>query len=58
MESTKEHVIAKEAVENLQYQNPINKKMADYLIFIGGVHGQEIPDLDQVAEDIRKVNGD
>lgn len=57
MESTKEHAIAKDAVENLQHKNPINKKMADYLMFIGGVHGQETPDLDQVAEDIRKVNG-
>ena len=57
MESTKEHLIAKETVEKLQHKKPINKKMADYLMFIGGVHGQEIPDLDQVVEDIRKVNG-
>lgn len=57
MEQTKEHTIAKEYVKNLQHKNPINKKMADYLMFIGGVHGQEIPDLDQVIEDIRKVNG-
>lgn len=57
MKATKEHAIAKKTVEKLQHKNPINKKMADYLMFIGGVHGQEIPDLDKVVEDIRKVNG-
>lgn len=57
MEVTKEHLIAKDAIGKLQHKNPINKKMADYLMFIGGVHGQEIPDLDKVVEDIRKVNG-
>ena len=57
MEATKEHSIAKEYIENLQHKNPINEKMEKYLMFIGGVHGQEMPDLDQVVEDIRKVNG-
>ena len=57
MKSSKEHSIAKEYVENLQNKNPINKKMKSYLMFIGGIHGQQMQDLDQVTEDIRKVNG-
>lgn len=56
MKSSKEHSIAKEYVENLQNKNPINKKMKSYLMFIGGIHGQQMQDLDQVTEDIRKVN--
>ena len=57
MESSKEHLAAKNAVENLQNKDPMNKKMKSYLMFIDGIHGQQMQDLDQVTEDIRKVNG-
>lgn len=57
MKSSKEHLAVKNAVENLKNKNPMNKKMKSYLMFIGGVHGQQMQDLDQVTEDIRKVNG-
>lgn len=55
MDATKEHLLAKEAVENLRYQNPINEKMKQYIQFLG-INPKNL-DLDQVAEDIRKVNG-
>lgn len=48
MESSKEHLAAKNAVENLQNKNPMNKKMKSYLMLIGGIHGQQMQDLDQV----------
>lgn len=54
MESTQEHIVAKDAVENIRYQNPINKKMKQYIQFLG-INPENL-DLDQVAEDIRKVN--
>ena len=57
MKSSKEHSITKEYVENLQNKNPMNKKMKSHLMFIGGIHGQQMQDLDQVTEYIRKVNG-
>ena len=55
MESTKEHIVAKDAVKNLRYQNPINEKLKKYIQFLG-INPTNL-DLDQVAKDIRKVNG-
>jgi hypothetical protein len=55
MKQTKEHTEAKKAVENLRYQNLINEKMKQYIQFLG-INPTNL-DLDQVAEDIRKVNG-
>lgn len=54
MNQTKEHTEAKKAVENLRYQKPINKKMKQYIQFLG-INSKNL-DLDQIAEDIRKVN--
>lgn len=55
MNATKENLLAKDAIENLRYQNPINEKMKQYIQFLG-INPKNL-DLDQVAEDIRKVNG-
>lgn len=55
MNQTKERTEAKKAVENIRYQNPINEKMKQYIQFLG-INPKNL-DLNQVAEDIRKVNG-
>lgn len=55
MESTQEHIVAKDAIQNLRYQNPINKKLKTYFQFLG-INPENL-DLDQVTKDIRKVNG-
>lgn len=63
MKQSKEHIEAKNAVENLRNKTSNNEKMKTYLDFldsmffrIGGVHGQEL-DLEQLMEDIKNVNG-
>lgn len=55
MNQTKEHTEAKKAVENIRYQTPINEKFRQYIQFLG-INPENL-DLDQIAEDIRKVNG-
>ena len=54
MNQTKEHTEAKKAVENIRYQTPINEKFRQYIQFLG-INPENL-DLDQIAEDIRKVN--
>ena len=55
MESTKEHAIAKDAVENLRNKTSNDEKFRTYFQFLG-INPENL-DLDQVAENIRKVNG-
>ena len=55
MNKTKEHTEAKKAVENLRNKTSINEKMKQYIQFLG-INPKNL-DLDQIAEDIRKVNG-
>ena len=56
MEATKKHLLAKEAVENLQHKTSNDEKIKTYFQFLG-INPENL-DLDQVAEDIRKVNGE
>lgn len=55
MNQTKEHTEAKKAVENLRNKTSNDDKFKTYFQFLGT--NPENLDLDQVAEDIRKVNG-
>ena len=55
MQQSKEHLLAKEAVENLRNKTSNNEKFRQYFQFLG-INPENL-DLDQVAEDIRKVNG-
>lgn len=55
MEHTKEHLLAKEAVENLRNKMSNDEKFRTYFQFLG-INPEKL-DLDQVTEDIRKVNG-
>lgn len=55
MDKTKEHVEAKKAVENLRNKTTNYEKFKQYIQFLG-INPKNL-DLDQVAEDIRKVNG-
>ena len=55
MNQTKEHIEAKKAVENLRNKTSNNEKFRQYFQFLG-INPENL-DLDQVAEDIRKVNG-
>ena len=55
MDTTKEHLLAKEAVENLRYKMSTDEKFKTYFQFLG-INPKNL-DLDQVTEDIRKVNG-
>lgn len=55
MDATKEHLLAKKAVENLRYKMSTDEKLKTYFQFLG-INPENL-DLDQVTEDIRKVNG-
>ncbi len=55
MNQTKEHTEAKKAVENLRNKTSNDDKFKTYFQFLG-INPENL-DLDQVAEDIRKVNG-
>jgi hypothetical protein len=55
MDATKEHLVAKKAVENLRYKTSTDKKFKTYFQFLG-INPENL-NLDQVTEDIRKVNG-
>lgn len=55
MNKTKEHTEAKKAVENLRNKTSNDDKFKTYFQFLG-INPENL-DLDQVAEDIRKVNG-
>ena len=55
MNQTKEHIEAKKAVENLRNKTSNNEKFRQYFQFLG-INPENL-DLDQVAEDIRTVNG-
>jgi hypothetical protein len=54
MEETKEHLLAKEAVENLRNKTSNDKKIKTYFQFLG-INPENL-DLDQVAENIKNVN--
>ena len=55
MDATKEHLLAKKAVENLRNKTSNDDKFNTYFQFLG-INPKNL-DLNQVAEDIRKVNG-
>lgn len=55
MDATKEHSLAKEAVKNLRNKTSNDDKFKTYFQFLG-INPKNL-DLDQVVEDIRKVNG-
>lgn len=56
MNQTKEHTEAKKAVENLRnHDTTIYSRLNNYIQFLG-INPENL-DLDQVAEDIRKVSG-
>ena len=55
MNQSKEHIKAKNAVENLKNKKSNNEKFKQYLQFLG-INPDNL-DLDQVAEDIRNVSG-
>ena len=55
MNQTKEHTEVKKAVENLRNKTSNNEKFRQYFQFLG-INPENL-DLDQVAEDIRKVSG-
>ena len=56
MDATKEHLLVKKAVENLRNKTTNYKKFRQYIQFLG-INPENL-DLDQIAEDIRKVNGE
>ena len=55
MNQSKEHIEAKKAVENLRNKTSNNEKFKQYFQFLG-INPDNL-DLDQVAEDIKNVNG-
>ena len=55
MNQTKEHIETKKAVENLRNKTTNYEKFRQYIQFLG-INPKNL-DLDQVAENIRKVNG-
>ena len=56
MNQTKEHIEAKKAVENLKdHKQTIHDRLNKYIQYIG-LNPKNI-DLDEIIEDIRKVNG-
>lgn len=56
MNQTKEHIEAKNAVENLKnHYTTIYSRLNKYIQFLG-VNPNNL-DLDKITEDIRKVNG-
>lgn len=55
MNQTKEHIEAKNSIENLRNKTSNNEKFKQYFQFLG-INPDNL-DLDKVAEDIKKVNG-
>ena len=56
MNQTKEHIEAKKTVENLRtHDKTIYSRLNKYIQFLG-VNPNNL-DLDEIAEDIKKVNG-
>lgn len=55
MNQSKEHIEAKISIENLRNKTSNNEKFKQYLQFLG-INPDNL-DLDQVAEDIKNVNG-
>ena len=55
MNQSKEHIKAKNAIENLKNKTSNNKKFKQYFQFLG-INPNNL-DVDQVAEDIKNVNG-
>ena len=57
MNTSKEHIEAKNAVENLKnHDTTINSKLNKYIAYLG-LNPKNL-DLDEIAEDIKNVNGD
>lgn len=57
MNQTREHIEAKNAVENLRnHDSTIYSRLNNYIQFLG-INPDNL-DLDQVAKDIRNVNGE
>ena len=54
MDATKEHLLAKKAVENLRNKTTNYEKFRQYIQFLG-INPENL-DLDQVAEDIKNVS--
>lgn len=56
MNPTKEHTEAKKSVENLKnHDTTIYSRLNNYIQYLG--INPDTLDLDEIAEDIRKVNG-
>lgn len=56
MNTTKEHIEAKKAVENLKnHDTTIYSRLNNYIQFLG-INPNNL-DLDKITEDIRKVSG-
>lgn len=56
MNQTKEHIEAKNAVDNLRnHENTIHDRLNKYISYLG-LNPKNL-DLDEINEDIRKVNG-
>ncbi len=55
MNQSKEHIEAKNSIENLRKKTSNNEKFKQYFQFLG-INPDNL-DLDKVAEDIKKVNG-
>ena len=56
MNQTKEHIEAKNAVENLRnHDTTIYSRLNNYIKFLG-INPNNL-DLDKITKDIRKVNG-
>ena len=53
-DATKEHLLAKKAVENLRNKTTNYEKFRQYIQFLG-INPENL-DLDQVAEDIKNVS--
>ena len=55
MNTSKEHIEAKNTIENLKSKTSNNEKFKQYFQFLG-INPDNL-DVDQVAEDIKNVNG-
>ena len=55
MNQSKEHIEAKNSIENLRNKTSNNEKIKQYFQFLG-INPNNL-DVDQVAEDIRNMSG-
>jgi hypothetical protein len=55
MNQSKEHIEAKNSIENLRNKTSNNEKFKQYFQFLG-INSDNL-DVDQVAENIKNVNG-